>query len=507
MCEALFQNKWFTYRDSLRENRSVKDYVHEHELMKGGRFGKDVEDAFSTALKICNDLEVENSDQIYRFMQTIDPQEHTHLRDAFYDGLKMSISMRQKFLKDNNPDELVSLQDPQYIKSLIEAYSFDFYGLYSSAKKYAIQDATAIEIAKFAYHHNHTLLKNLHSEFPDVPDWVISFGLTKHVKDPRRYIQRYSDTFTSLQQHFPHLSYNTHTRAAAHYTNPEQFLQRLEGLINELGETFPEFDQRFIERIASEKVGHAHNFLAEAQQKIVYLTQKYIDMPEWLIRTEVLKNPHKAQQRLLEIKTNSHLILETFPSLASWFIEFIVSKNASITIDYVQQICEQIDQLYGMYPDIGKGRISVLVAQNPTTAHARIQKIIEKESVVQEEFPLLGIGTIRRALLSRPQSYHSYLQTIQQTRSQLIDQFPQIDRWIINYISEKSIQNTHRLAEIMDTLPSVLQMYSQLPPTVVTRIVIESPTSFHKRLQRMKNTYDIATEEEFSYIDLDGIEE
>ncbi len=242
----------FSVRSAIKTSRNIKEESRDNNTIVRGKRGKNIEKVQANVSKELIDVLSENQDWIdeqkHKIRGILTGIDENEVFQAFKDGLMIFFKQQYRLLtQDQKTSSRHSkaipnvLEDQEYIREQIIAYTFDFIQLLKASIKEGMTPTQALEIASLSYHHNPDVLRELTKKYPEVNEIVINQAIIRYPSNPEKFINYYINKVVELSFKYPDVDQWAINLVALHHTsNPEKTIDRFLKLVPELKSKYPD---------------------------------------------------------------------------------------------------------------------------------------------------------------------------------------------------------------------------------------------------------------------------
>lgn len=252
MCYAHVMNEGtnFNIRGAIKTSREIKKEARERNTFVRGNRGKNVEEVQANVTSILNDLILENKgwveEQKGKILKIVEGLDEQEVFNAFENGLMTFFKQQYRLFTQDQKDlrhiEIpAALQDKEYVRNQIAAYSFDFIQLLRNSIKEGATPKQALQLAMLAYHHNPDIHRAFAEKYPDVNEIVINQAVLKYPSHPEKFVENYLEKVNELSEEYPDVDKWVINFVALHYiSQPEGAIDRFLALVPQLRAKYPD---------------------------------------------------------------------------------------------------------------------------------------------------------------------------------------------------------------------------------------------------------------------------
>ncbi len=242
------RNNFFIKPSIIKESRSQKELAKEQGVGLRGQRGKYIEEIEQKIKTEVQDLLDENREWINEKKEKVlevisgrDVSDETKKKEvmldfddrevfrAFDEGLIIFFKQEYRLMtKDQKREHKATpdnLQNPEYIRKKILAYTFDFIQSLKASQRVGIMPLQALELAKLSYWHNPGLIKKLFEKYPNVDRKVIIAIARRNPSKTEDYIDEYLLRVKEFKIKYPDIDEEVINYIAFHrHIKPDKFI-------------------------------------------------------------------------------------------------------------------------------------------------------------------------------------------------------------------------------------------------------------------------------------------
>ncbi len=277
MIEAPEKRGFSHIKEAVKLRRTIKGLAHLEDIDLRGRRGQQLVGILNHTESVLSELRGEYKDwieqkyelsvknksgEIQKLGDYLAPVGPTVVEEAYQGGLATTITQEFKTYNKESREEVVKLDDPEYLRNVITAYTVEFWHSLRLSQRLEINPDIALDIARLSYHFNPTRLIQLVDKYikhpnpdfypeVDVNMSVIQAAVLSNPTNPEASLNRFIENVARLQAKYPDLNPSVINSAALSYPkNPDAFIDDYKAATARLQAKYPDLNPSAIERAA-----------------------------------------------------------------------------------------------------------------------------------------------------------------------------------------------------------------------------------------------------------------
>jgi hypothetical protein len=228
-------------KEAIKGSRDIKEYANLIELDSRGRADKKIEDIIDQTNNIAGDMYDQNKEWVdghLEKLQGLFPDASTEdIKSAYFSGLDRFIKRQYKVYKKDEPSELSTLEDRQYLRDTIFAFTFDYILLARLTHRKTSSSKTALQIATNASMLSPEDYKNLVTNYSQLGEGAINAAATDRPLNPEKFLDGIIESIERLKYNKKYADLGDRALKEAvinRPTNPEKYLDNALSTITRL---------------------------------------------------------------------------------------------------------------------------------------------------------------------------------------------------------------------------------------------------------------------------------
>ncbi|MES2023220.1 MAG: hypothetical protein V4439_00895 [Patescibacteria group bacterium] len=186
-------------REAIKKSREIKVEASGRGIKTSANPGKYFKAIYERVANAIDQMITDNarwvSVQEKKVLDILPEEDPREIHDFFGHGLKMFFLQQFRLeslqSKEHSKEKVsISLQDPQYIKDQIFAYSFDFIQSLKESAREEVTPRQALRLAELTYQYNPGVLQEFMKKYPQIEKGVILVVLTAY-RNPEEFLNSY----------------------------------------------------------------------------------------------------------------------------------------------------------------------------------------------------------------------------------------------------------------------------------------------------------------------------
>ncbi len=265
-------------KNNLESARFIKDFAHEEKIDLSGRIDKPLEGVLSRVDAIVDKMKLENQQWLEEKTQAHGMRDYLasigqeDIEAAYKQGLRRCVVQYYRLYKRQSAEELDKFSEENFIRELVSAYTYDFILLLRASKNHQATPIKGLEIAKEAYHHNPSVLKNLTEKYPDFSIHTITYAAAHYPTKSESFLDNLRKVLPELREQFPDIPESIiahHALAHPQQEKAEQALRNIESRATSLQTVHAGFSRQLIMHVLNTYAKNPESFFKKAAKQKV----------------------------------------------------------------------------------------------------------------------------------------------------------------------------------------------------------------------------------------------
>src|SRR3989344_810026 len=456
-------------KEIIKESRFIKELADEEDVSISGTHNAQELEIYNHVDDLLDQLNSEHKDWIQqkkdRFGSYLDNIPDEKLEKQYLTGLRRFIKVQNRLFKKVSPEETSKLSDSDYLKRLIESYTYDFILSLRNSQRNEVFPNTALEIAQKSYRLNPDAINKMKAQFPEFEDWIIEYALTGHYNNYQEYLQGISETLPKLKEKYPEMEdWVIETAAIRKHADPGGFLDGVNKDSKTYKEKYPLLENWIIMRAVIGNSGNPDAFLGKVVKSVESLEIKFPELSESIIIEAAVNHFNKAEDYLNKYQNDVVKLKQQFPGFGDGAIHKAARNNPSDPVGFLTNLIPVITDLQTKFPAFSKANIEHVAISNTVNpegvlknavkligelktefldftdkeieyavidvekkARTKLQEVVDKFPLMAEKYPMFEAWVVRSLLIDRPSTYPFYLENLKIQSDNLHTQYPSMD--------------------------------------------------------------------------------
>jgi HD-GYP domain-containing protein (c-di-GMP phosphodiesterase class II)/chloramphenicol O-acetyltransferase len=218
-------------KEAIKTGRNIKEYANLIGAKSTGGISNELNESIDQTHYLVEDLYEKNKDWVDEYLNKIKEiypnATEDEIKDSYFTGLDRFIKRQYRTYKKESPAELQNLNDNQYLRSSIFAFTNDYIQLAKLAQRTTDSPNTALGIATNANLLSPTQFRDILTKYTSLGDAAINRAAVDYSSNPEKFLDDMIVTVERVKADpkYAALGEATINKAAINYSsNPEKFL-------------------------------------------------------------------------------------------------------------------------------------------------------------------------------------------------------------------------------------------------------------------------------------------